>query len=134
MKILITGDRNWTDEAAIEQHLAGLGATEIIEGEARGADTLARIVAERRGWKIHKFPADWETHGKAAGPIRNDQMLKENPDLVVAFHDSLATSKGTGHCVKRALAKKMVVYLVNHVHNVGSSGCVNPPGTTRTRL
>ncbi len=30
--------------------------------------------------------ADWTTHGRAAGPIRNARMLAEyHPDLVIAF-------------------------------------------------
>ena len=126
MKILVTGDRNWTDEASVERHLKELGATEVIEGEARGADTLARVVAERNGWKVHKFPADWEEFGKAAGVIRNSRMLEEKPDLVLAFHDKLHASKGTKDCVKRALAHGMTTYLV--VHNEVEEG------TTARRL
>lgn len=48
----------------------------IIEGEQRGADLLAREWAEDRGVEVRGFPADWETHKKAAGFIRNSQMLK----------------------------------------------------------
>jgi hypothetical protein len=114
MKVLVTGDRNWSDEAAVEHHLRELGTTEVIEGEARGADTLARIVAERNGWKVHKFPADWDAFGKSAGPIRNSLMIEEKPDAVLAFHDRLAKSRGTWDCVKRALAHKLKTYHVQH--------------------
>jgi hypothetical protein len=114
MKILVTGDRNWSDEAAVERHLKEFGATEVIEGEARGADTLARVVAERNGWKVYKFPANWDEFGKAAGVIRNSDMIAEKPDLVLAFHDSISKSKGTKDCAKRALAHGMTTYLVTH--------------------
>jgi hypothetical protein len=37
-------------------------------------------------WKIQSFPANWIKYGITAGPIRNLEMIKENPDLVLAFH------------------------------------------------
>jgi hypothetical protein len=46
-------------------------------------------------------PAQWGIHGIKAGPIRNEYMLKTGkPSLVIAFHDKLASSKGTGHMVR----------------------------------
>jgi len=44
--------------------------------------------------------ADWETHGRAAGPIRNEKMLTWKPDLVVAFPGGV----GTADLVRRAEA------------------------------
>lgn len=100
MKILFCGDRNWTDTNLIEQVFDMLvkefGSFEVIQGEARGADTLCKQEAEKRGFVVHSFPADWVKYRKAAGPIRNGQMLKEGkPDLIIAFHPNLAESKGT---------------------------------------
>lgn len=70
----------------MENVLKDLDITVLIEGEARGADLLARRYAERRKIPVNAFPALWDKHGKAAGPIRNTQMLSEGrPDLVVAF-------------------------------------------------
>lgn len=44
--------------------------------------------------ELLRFPAKWNEHGKAAGPIRNQQMLTEGkPDVVFAFHDDIASSK-----------------------------------------
>jgi len=34
-------------------------------------------------------------YGKAAGPIRNREMFKKRPDLVVGFHENIFQSKGT---------------------------------------
>ena len=73
--------------------------THIIEGEARGADTLARLWAQARGRVVCAFPADW-SRGKSAGYVRNKQMLEEGkPDAVVAFPG------GRGTDVMLALAK-----------------------------
>ena len=50
-------------------------------------------------------PADWKKYGKSAGPIRNREMLKMDPDIVLIFHDDPKNSKGTKDCVKALLKK-----------------------------
>lgn len=49
------------------------------------------------------FPADWDKYGRAAGPIRNKQMLEyileENP-IVAAFWDG--KSRGTKNMIDQA--------------------------------
>jgi hypothetical protein len=94
MKVLICGDRNWTDKVTIQEWLLKLkdeGYDTVIEGEARGADIIARKEAEKLGFNVLKHPADWDKHGKAAGPIRNREMLDLNPELVLAFHPGFGT-------------------------------------------
>lgn len=96
MKLLICGDRNWSDGNAIRDVIKQFNPSTVIEGEAKGADTLARLSAETMGIDVMRFPADWQKYGRAAGPIRNSQMLKEgNPDVVVGFHYKIDDSKGT---------------------------------------
>lgn len=66
---------------------------ELICGMAFGADTMAYNWAKRHGIKVHEYPADWHTHGRRAGYIRNRQMLEEGkPDLVVAFPGGKGTA------------------------------------------
>lgn len=125
MRILISGGRDYDKGEVIYTLLAGLkrfheesgpdfdGNDELvlIEGEARGADTLARKAGELLGYSILPFPAKWGEHGKAAGPIRNQQMLDEgHPDVVFCFHDDLENSKGTGHMAKAAKKAGVPVY------------------------
>lgn len=119
MKILVCGDRNWTDKKKIKDELVevwkGLvNSTDIvvIHGGARGADTLAGEVAKELGFRVKVFLADWEKFGKAAGPIRNIEMLNEKPDLVLAFHCDLSKSKGTAHAVKTANKRGMQVKVI----------------------
>ena len=58
----------------------------MITGGAKGADWLGHYWAIKRGIPYKVFPADWMTYGKAAGPIRNQQMLDDGkPDVVIAF-------------------------------------------------
>lgn len=115
MTVLCCGDRNWDNWSAIWRELRRLGPnTVIVEGEARGADSMCRHVAERLGYPVHKHPALWEKHGKAAGPIRNQEMLDKHPDidLVLAFHDDIKASKGTADMVRRARAQGIPVNVV----------------------
>lgn len=108
-KVLITGDRNWTDRDKIKRRILKLSRIQndlvIIEGEARGADKMAREICEEFNIKFKPYPADWDKHKKAAGTIRNSTMLSDNPDiqLVMAFHSDLFNnSKGTLDMVKRS--------------------------------
>lgn len=104
IKILITGDRHWTDYKMIQSVLQEFAEYEptIIHGVCRGADMLADKAARELGYPIRKFHANWDLYGRAAGPMRNTRMLKENPDIVLAFHPDLAKSKGTKNMVKQA--------------------------------
>lgn len=107
MKVLISGDRNWTNRELIRVWIAKLqdfGVTEIIEGGASGADTIAREEAEAAGIPVTEMKAQWNKFHKAAGVIRNTAMLKLNPEMVIAFHDDIGSSHGTKHMIK--IAKK----------------------------
>lgn len=100
MRLLVCGDRNWEDRAylfaALDAVHNAYGVELVIEGEARGADLMARAWAQGRHIHYQARPALWELHGKAAGPIRNREMLADGkPDAVIAFHHNLLNSKGT---------------------------------------
>lgn len=48
----------------------------LLHGDARGADQSIDRAARRLGWLVQAVPAEWERHGRAAGPIRNRQLLR----------------------------------------------------------
>ena len=102
--VLVTGSRYWSDRLVIYDILKELPKdTLIIQGGARGADTLAREVAEELGLEVKTFKAEWDKYGKSAGPIRNQKMLDEtHPSLVLVFHSDIEHSKGTKDLVERA--------------------------------
>jgi hypothetical protein len=65
----------------------------IIHGKAKGADSLAEQWAIANNIEQLGFPAQWNKYGKAAGPLRNVQMLEEGkPDLVIAFPGGTGTA------------------------------------------
>jgi len=114
MKVLVCGSRDWMNRDAIERELKKLPpGTVIIHGAARGADTIAGEVAEQLGFEVRPYPADWETHGRSAGPRRNSLMLhEEHPDKAgvsidqgLAFTADLERSRGTKDMVKRMRGK-----------------------------
>jgi hypothetical protein len=112
MKVVVTGDRHWIHFETVFNVISDLPHNvTIIHGDCSGADRLAEKVAEMLGFQVKRFPADWKKHGLAAGPIRNREMLQENPDLVLAFHDDLNKSKGTKDCVEAALTRDIPVEL-----------------------
>jgi predicted Rossmann-fold nucleotide-binding protein len=102
MKVLICGGRDFTDRSLFystmddlseELDFDGNQPITIIEGGARGADTLAREYAEESGWGLEEYPADWKKDGRRAGYVRNTKMLEEGrPDVVVAFPGGKGTA------------------------------------------
>lgn len=104
MRVLVCGDRDWVGYVAITKRLCLLDQTDttIIHGGCRGADQIAGVVAERLNMDAEEYPAQWTKHGRAAGPIRNQQMLDTGIDLVLAFHGNIIESKGTKDMVTRA--------------------------------
>ena len=108
MRILITGSRRWTDQAIIEAALrrttAGLKprAVTVVHGACPygGADIIAASIADRLGFVVEPHPAPWTVHGKAAGPMRNQEMVDLGADVCLAFPEP--DSRGTWDCVARA--------------------------------
>ena len=64
----------------------------IVSGCASGADVIGERYAKENGFEIEKYPADWKTYGRSAGPKRNKQMA-EVSDYVICFWD--LKSRGT---------------------------------------
>jgi hypothetical protein len=103
MRVLVCGGRDYDDAIYARMVLGDLHRktpiTTVIHGGAKGADELAGWWANGAGVELHVFRPDWNAHGKAAGPMRNAEMLsKGKPDLVVAFPGG----RGTADMVRKA--------------------------------
>lgn len=73
----------------------------LVHGAATGADSLAAEWwgdIQERPTEAH--PADWDRHGKAAGPIRNQEMVDSGLDLCIAFPGG----RGTADMIRRCEA------------------------------
>lgn len=103
MRLIIAGSRGFSDYELLKQSIIDQGfwkikqELEVVCGMARGADLLGKQFADRNGLIVHKFPADWDTQGKAAGHIRNKQM-GDFADSLLAFWDG--SSRGTKHMIE----------------------------------
>ena len=121
MKVIVAGGRDITNFNLVEEAIAisGFEVSEIVSGKAKGVDTLGEVWALKHNIPVEAFPADWNAHGRSAGPIRNRQMA-EYADALVAIWDG--ESKGTANMIQQARKNKLnvFIYLVKDT-NVGKS-------------
>lgn len=120
MRVLVTGGRTFADtawlHAALDLIHTSAPITEIIEGGAPGADVRAGEWAVRKEIKCTVVPAEWERYSAGlkagqrnpAGAIRNTEMAKLMPDVVLACPGG----PGTAHMVGVAQARGLrVIFL-----------------------
>lgn len=110
MRVLVCGGRNYHDLDTAHNLLDSLHRQEritvVIDGGASGADRLGFEWAHCNGVTTQTYAADWKKHGKAAGPIRNREMLDVGrPDLVLAFPGG----RGTADMVRQAESRSVPV-------------------------
>lgn len=112
-KAIVCGGRNYRDRQRVFQILDAavdrLDVDAIAEGGCRskdpesderyGADWLAKSWAIQRGIQCETYYAAWDLHGKAAGPIRNAEMLaKSEAEICFVFPGG----RGTADMARRA--------------------------------
>lgn len=106
-RIAFTGGRTYNNEKTVKRVLDFLQVDVVLVGDASGLDALVRKHAENNNLIRTVYKANWETHGKSAGPIRNAIMVGES-DILVAFPGG----KGTENCVKQAKEHGKIVLRV----------------------
>lgn len=102
MKLAVVGSRTITDEEVVFNSINSTikdvkTPITIVSGGARGVDSIAAEWAKRNNITLIEFKADWAKFGKAAGFIRNKDIIK-NCDTVLAIWDG--KSKGTQNSIK----------------------------------
>ncbi|MBO5510657.1 MAG: DUF2493 domain-containing protein [Oscillospiraceae bacterium] len=105
-KLVVAGCRDFHDysvaSSEIHKHIQTLDAEYsviIVSGCAEGADKLGERYASEHNLTVERFPAEWDTYGKYAGPRRNAQMAQV-ADAVLVFWDG--KSKGTKNMIENA--------------------------------
>lgn len=105
----ICGGRDFTDQdmfdAAMSQITGMFGCpSKIVHGDCpTGVDAMADAWAKKMAIDVEARPADWSKHGKAAGPIRNEEILVDfRPKRLVSFPGG----RGTADMVARAKRRR----------------------------
>jgi hypothetical protein len=114
MKVIIAGGRDFDNYNLLQEkcdELINSNLTEIVSGRAKGADTLGERYAKEQGFDTKLFPADWKTHGRKAGFIRNKQMA-DYGEMLIAFWDG--KSSGTKNMIENANKLGLIVHIVNY--------------------
>ena len=112
----ISGSRKGVDEGFVRSHLLmHLGthppdsrAERVVVGDAKGVDQYAITFLEKFGFAHDVFIADWDAYGKAAGPIRNAQMV-EQANVLLAFWDG--KSRGTRDAIDQAIQHRIETHV-----------------------
>lgn len=119
MKLIIAGGREYVMTRADSEVLkeihrltpisvvvsGGAGRIDRKTGKTYGADLWGEKWAEHMGISVKRFPADWDKHKKAAGPIRNREMA-DYADAVILFKGG----KGTQSMHDIAKEKGLTIY------------------------
>lgn len=110
MKVIIAGTRDFHDYDVVCKAIANswYEITEVVSGGATGVDALGERWGKERGLPVTVFPAQWQTYGKKAGPIRNAEMA-EYADALVAVVSG--PSPGTRGMIKISLERGLKVYV-----------------------
>lgn len=133
-RVLVCGDRNFRDWSRVMAFMTELrdrtaGEVVVLQGEGRGADSLARDCALRVGLPVAGFPAQWDVgpdtppwavkvgrdgrpFDRRAGMLRNRLMLAVEPVQAFGFHDWLPKSRGTKSCLREAWLQGVFVTMV----------------------
>lgn len=120
-RLIIAGSRTLTDKEWVFKTLDNLCEDMHIDfilcGLANGIDILGKEWGESKGITVVDFPADWKGLGRAAGPIRNLEMLNADATHLIAIQDCRINTNGTNgtnHMIKISKAKKICVQVVNY--------------------
>lgn len=116
MKLIVAGSRSFVGNgnwSFVFQVLDGIRArypdVTVISGGAKGADACGERWAALRGVPCTVVPADWTRYGRAAGPIRNEEMAKQGTHLLAVWDGH---SAGTKHMMATARKYRLPVRVV----------------------
>ena len=117
MKLIIAGSRKLLNRRSIHEKFIEstcydffeIFPTEIVSGNSGIADWSGEKFAWIQNLQIKKFPADWNKHGKAAGPIRNREMAEYSDALLLIWD---GTSRGSANMKKEMNKLDKPVYEV----------------------
>lgn len=112
LKIGVVGSRGFNDykllKDTLDKYLNNVYL--IVSGGAEGADSLGEKWANENNIKTLILKPDWKKHGKAAGFIRNTDIVDQS-DMIIAFWDGLTRgTEDTIHKTQETDKKLEVIY------------------------
>lgn len=109
MKLIIAGSRGIKEELALAIISSNIyfKVTEVVSGVCRGVDMAGEHWASDNGIKVTRFPADWDLHGRGAGPIRNRKMAKYADALFIIWDGQ---SRGSANMIKQAKENNLTIF------------------------
>lgn len=121
LRVLITGSRERQTVQDKQQIMGALieviqkygweGKVTVVYGACpRGIDFLAHTIAVVHNFSLEAHPADWAKYGRAAGPIRNQEMVDSGINVCLAF-PGIGPSTGTMGTVEKARRKGIPTYV-----------------------
>ena len=114
MKVIIAGSRHmpFSMFPLIQQAVdkSGFLVTEVVCGMARGADMMGGKWATEHRIPVKKFPANWDEHGLAAGPIRNAEMAQYADAAIIFIWDGSSGSADMDRKMRSLKKPSFVVY------------------------
>lgn len=113
MRLIIAGSRTVTSEAIVREAFAWslfdwAEITLVLSGACTGVDIIGENIARNKRVRVQCFPAIWKDHGRAAGPIRNAEMVKQADGLLAVWDGE---SHGTKDIIQKALDAELFVYV-----------------------
>ena len=117
MRILVVGDRHWNcAELAgqiVNRLLARYGPNlVIIHGGEPGVDQAVALACQELGVLVEARLVNWHQTGLPTIGTKNRELIKAAPELCVAIHQSIETSKRTRDCVQQALQARIPTFLI----------------------
>ncbi len=111
LSTIVAGSREITNPEVVYQAIdsAPWGVFELYSGGARGVDAIGVDWAKSTMTPVCIYPADWRTYGKAAGPLRNEQMAKEAEALILIWYGD---SPGSANMLMLAKRYKLLIHEV----------------------
>jgi hypothetical protein len=112
MRVIIAGSRTLSDPMEVFKavHEAQFPITVILTGGCQGVDKMVEDLAKGGGVPCEVYPADWKQYGKAAGPIRNGEMVAK-AEALIAVRDLGSESFGTLDIIHQARTAGLPVYV-----------------------
>ena len=111
MKVAVIGSRGFDDYVLLKETLSKIEITLLISGGARGADSLGERYANENNIPKKIFYSEWDKHGKAAGFLRNTDIINE-ADIIIAFWDGV--SNGTKDSITKAKKQNKQIIIINY--------------------